>query len=80
MLALFKGHDRYIYLYDDASRAQLIDHFRDQAADPAVNFNWFDAAVLTEKAREQGLVDAGERQPPPSRIGEFSSDEGLDRQ
>ena len=31
----------------------LIDAFRDQAADPNVSFSWFDAAVLTEKAREQ---------------------------
>jgi hypothetical protein len=53
VLALIKGNERYIYVYDDASRQALIDAFRDQAADPCVSFNWFDAAVLTEKAREQ---------------------------
>jgi hypothetical protein len=53
VLALIKGAERYIYVYDDASRPALIDTFRDQAADPRVSFNWFDAAVLTEKAREQ---------------------------
>jgi hypothetical protein len=31
----------------------LLDAFRDTAADPQLSFNWFDAAVLSEKAREQ---------------------------
>ena len=53
VLALIKGEERYIYVYDDESREPLIDVFRDQAADPNKSFTWFDAAVLTEKAREQ---------------------------
>jgi hypothetical protein len=53
VLALIKGEERYIYVYDDASRESLLDAFRDNAADPRLNFSWFDAAVLTEKAREQ---------------------------
>jgi len=40
--------------------------FRDLAADPAATFNWFDAAVLTDKAREQARTEAEEE--PPSRI------------
>jgi hypothetical protein len=53
VLALIKGNERYIYVYDDGSRAALIDAFRDQAADPRLSFTWFDAVVLTDKAREQ---------------------------
>jgi hypothetical protein len=53
ILALIKGNERYLYVYDDESRLAVIDAFRDQAADPRLNFNWFDAAVLTDKAREQ---------------------------
>ena len=53
VLALIKGEERYVYVYDDASRSLLIDNFRDQAADPELTFTWFDAAILTEKAREQ---------------------------
>lgn len=53
VLALIKGTERYVYVYDDASRDQLINAFRDQAADPGLALSWFDAAVLTEKAREQ---------------------------
>jgi hypothetical protein len=53
ILALLKGKERYIFVYDDASRLPLLDAFRDQAADPRLSFSWFDAAVLTEKARAQ---------------------------
>jgi hypothetical protein len=53
VLALVKGAERYVFVYDDASRGALVDAFRDHAADPGLTFSWFDAAVLTEKAREQ---------------------------
>jgi hypothetical protein len=53
VLALVKGQEHYIFVYDDDSRQSLIDALRDQAADPQLSFNWFDAAVLTQKAREQ---------------------------
>lgn len=53
VLALFKGKDRYIFVYDDAGKDAVVDAVRHCAADPATNFNWFDAAVLTERAARQ---------------------------
>jgi hypothetical protein len=53
VLALIKGDERYVFVYDDASREPLLDTLRDHAADPRLSLTWFDAAVLTEKAREQ---------------------------
>ena len=53
VLALIKGEERYIYVYDDASCSPLLETFRTQAADPNLSLNWFDAGVLTRKAREQ---------------------------
>lgn len=53
VLALLKGNERYVFVYDDDSRDELIGTFRDQAADPLLTFTWFDAHLLTEKAREQ---------------------------
>jgi hypothetical protein len=69
VLALIKGNERYVFVFDDASRPQLIDAFRDQAADPDLNFNWFDAAVLTEKARQQARSEPESTPSPRSRIG-----------
>jgi len=65
VLALLKGNERYVFIYDDQSRQPLIDAFRDQAADPRLSFNWFDAAIMTEKAREQ--VPERLETLPPSR-------------
>jgi hypothetical protein len=64
VLALVKGAERYIFVYDDVSRRQLIDAFRDQAADPDLSLNWFDAMVLTKKAREQQQTPEPETAPP----------------
>jgi hypothetical protein len=65
VLALIKGEERYVYIYDDASRQTLLEAFHDQAADPALSLNWFDASVLTQKAHEQTAeeVDHAPAQP-----------------
>lgn len=64
VLALFKGAEKFIYVYDDESRDAVIDVIREAAADPHVAVNWFDAAVLTERARQQGM----ESKPRSSRV------------
>jgi hypothetical protein len=51
VLALIKGSERYIFVYDDDSRDALIDDIRDKATDPSVPISWFDAAVLTQRVR-----------------------------
>ncbi len=53
VLALVKGAERYIFVYDDDSGKALVDALRDLAADPDLSFTWFDAAVLGERIREQ---------------------------
>jgi hypothetical protein len=58
VLALVKGAERFIFVYDDISRAKLIDTIRDLAADPNISLSWFDANVLTRKAQEQALAAA----------------------
>ena len=48
-----KGSERWLFLYDDQSRQALIDLFHRYADDPELNFSSADAALLTEKVREQ---------------------------
>lgn len=64
VLALFKGTEKFIFVYDDESREGVLDAIRDAAADPKVAINWFDAALLTERARQQGM----ESETVPSRF------------
>jgi hypothetical protein len=56
VLALIKGNERYVFVYDDSSREPLLEAFRAQAADPSLSLNWYDAAVLTQKAHEQAAI------------------------
>jgi hypothetical protein len=65
VLALIKGEERYIFIYDETSRDALLNAFRDHAADPRLSLSWFDAAVLTEKAREQASAAAQQAQAEP---------------
>jgi hypothetical protein len=51
VLALYRGNEKYYYVFDDASREALIEVIRAQASNPKISLSWFDAAVLTERAR-----------------------------
>jgi len=51
VLALVKGNERYIFLYDDASRAEALRTLGRYASNPELSFTWYDAAVLSEKIR-----------------------------
>jgi hypothetical protein len=62
ILALLKGKERYLFVYDDESREDVLNAIRDQAARPTLTFSWFDAAILTERARQQMREAEAERQ------------------
>ena len=51
VLALVKEGERYVFLFDDNSRAQMLQAIGRYAADPELNFSWYDAAVLCQKVR-----------------------------
>jgi hypothetical protein len=69
VLALVKGKERFVFVYDDASQSLAIDAIRDAAADPEIGLNWFDAAVLTDRARQQMDSESGkDSEALPSRI------------
>lgn len=53
VLALHKGVEHYLFLYDDESLPALVDAFRRYASDTSLSFNWFDAAVMTDKGKSQ---------------------------
>lgn len=68
VLALIKGSERFIFVYDDDAREAIIDAVRDEAADPDVTLNWFDAAVLTSRARSQADRPTEEQDHLPTRM------------
>ena len=60
VLAMVKGEERYIFLYDDDHRTETLRMLGRYAADPQLSFTWYDAAVLSKKIRETAAaVQAG---------------------
>jgi len=53
VLALIKGEERYLYLFDDDSHPTLLATLTEQAADTDLALNGFDAAILAQRSREQ---------------------------
>jgi hypothetical protein len=52
VLALVKGAERYVFLYDDSSRAETLRVLGRFASNPELSFTWYDAAVLSQKIRQ----------------------------
>ena len=52
VLALVKGSQRYIFLYNDSQTAETLRTLGRYASNPELNFTWYDAAVLSQKVRQ----------------------------
>jgi hypothetical protein len=69
VLALVKGSERYVFLYDDSSRAETLRMLGRFASNPELSFTWYDAAVLSQKIRQEGRKEMAARRfnlPLPS--------------
>lgn len=58
VLALVKGAERYVFLYDDSSRAETLRVLGRYASNPDLSFTWYDAAVLSQKIRQESQKPA----------------------
>ena len=70
VLALVKGEERYIFLFDDQNRSEALRTLGRYASNPELSFTWYDAAVLSQKIRKLASAkpDLGSRftMPLPS--------------
>ncbi len=57
VLALIKGDDKYVFLFDDANRVETLRMLGRYAADPELNFTWYDAAMLSQRIREMAALE-----------------------
>lgn len=53
VLALVKGSERYVFLFDDMSRSESLKMLARYASNPELSFTWYDAAVLSQKIRQE---------------------------
>jgi len=70
VLALVKGNERYVFLFDDDNRVEMLRQFGRFAANPDLSFTWYDAAVMSQKVRQTAPMEHAE--PAPRRF-ELSS-------
>ncbi len=55
MLALVKGSERYVFLYTESNRAEALRTLGRFASNPDLSFSWYDAAVLSQKIRQESI-------------------------
>ena len=55
MLALVKGSERYVFLYTEDNRVETLRTLGRFASNPDLSFSWYDAAVLSQKVRQEQL-------------------------
>ena len=58
VLALVQGRERYIFLYEDSQRAEALRALGRFASNPELSFTWYDAAVLSQKVRNNAPTGA----------------------
>ena len=74
VLALVKGAERYIFLYDDSQRSETLRILGRYASNTDLSFTWYDAAVLSQKIRRESRTTAQPRRfdlPQPSDTDEW---------
>ncbi|OHB66610.1 MAG: hypothetical protein A2V70_07505 [Planctomycetes bacterium RBG_13_63_9] len=74
VLALVKGSERYVFLYDDSNRAETLRTLGRFASNPELSFTWYDAAVLSQKIRQESQKFCAESRfdlPQPSDTDEL---------
>ena len=52
VLALVKGSERYLFLFNDENRSETLRTLGRYASNPDLSFSWYDAAVLSQKIRQ----------------------------
>lgn len=63
VVALVKGEERYIFLFNDQQKSQTLRTLGRYASNPELSFSWYDAAVLSQKVR-----NAAKSQQPTNDI------------
>jgi hypothetical protein len=79
VLALVRGEEQYIFVFDPTRRTELLRLLGRYAADPELSFNWFDAAILSHKIRElmPAAVSTTEGNPGFSPLGSSKGEQTL---
>ena len=68
VIALVKGTEQYVFLYNENNRAETLRTLGRYASNPELSFTWYDAAVLSQKIRQESLQQTREKQRTESYV------------
>ena len=57
VLALVKGEEKYIFLFNDENRKTTLRQLGRYASNPDLSFTWYDAAVMSQKVRKLTRIE-----------------------
>lgn len=57
VLALVKGEEKYIFLFNDRNRKKTLRQLGRFASNPELSFTWYDAAVMSQKVRKLTRIE-----------------------
>ena len=82
VVALVKGEERYIFLFNDQRKGELLRTLGKYASNSELNFSWYDAAVLSQKVRKAtqqppAPVDFPKLDYPSAGRNDFTEFEGF---
>ena len=61
VLALVKGEEKYIFLFNDQNRKTTLRQLGRYASNPDLSFTWYDAAVMSQKVRKLTRIEKAMR-------------------
>jgi len=63
VLALVKGEERYVFLYDDERKSEALRTLGRFANNEELSFSWYDAAVLSQRIRQSAAEELAKPKP-----------------
>ena len=63
VLALVKGEEKYIFLFNDENRKTTLRQLGRYASNPDLSFTWYDAAVMSQKVRKLTRIEKAMQSP-----------------
>lgn len=71
VLALVKGKERYIFLYEDSQQTEALRTLGRYASNPDLSFSWYDAAVLAKKIHAEARRHRANRLTSTSQVSDI---------
>lgn len=77
VVALVKGEERYIFLFNDQKRSETLRTLGRYASNSRLSFSWHDAAVLSQKVRNSAQKEKTQSPASVDPRSEFPEVEDL---